>query len=299
MQSSAETNRPLYVALTVDVDPDANRPARGRPDAVSAGAGQRVTLEACRRGLGVVLDVLEEFRMPCTFFWEARSLRVLASTGREMMERIAGNPAFEHGCHGLRHEDFSGQDTGVPIGRHLTLEMLHEASNVVESETGSEIAGFRAPYCRLTRELRSALARLGYRYDATLIRTAGETWSLQPYRLAGTEQSVWELALPRGRDGQGRAITGYLWQLFEGRRPPEDYIEFVSLAGQYPGGLFQLALHPWHLFMDENGQSLTEQRAARAAHDLRAVLAGITSLERIRFLPAGAYLKKALDRGLR
>ncbi len=280
---------PLYVALTVDVDPDANRPEPGRTDAVSAGAGGRVSLRACRQGLEALAALLEELHLPCTLLWEARSLRVLARTAPRLVHSLVENKACEHGCHGLRHEDFAGRDSGLPIGGQQTLEIMQEATRIVTGETGRRPAGFRAPYCRLTPGLRRALAALGYSYDATLMRTPGSHWPLTASRLRGTDGRVWELALPRGRDRSGRPITGYLWQLLEGRRRPEDHVEFAArAAGMCSGGLLQVALHPWHLLVSARGAAV--RSAGSGASDLRAVLCGTGSLPAVRFATASAYL---------
>jgi len=288
---------PLFVALTVDVDPDANRPARGRPDAVSAALGDRVSLRACRDGLARLGNILAEFHIPCTLFWEARSLRVLRRTAREVTDRLLGDAGLEHGCHGLRHEDFSGRDTGIPLERQTTWETLREATRVVTDATGRQPQGFRAPYCRLTTSLRRDLSRARYRYDATLTRTVGEGWAARPYPLFRGGQ-VWELALPRGRDRRGRPITGYLWQLFEGRRCADDYVEFAGAAARHcPGGLFQLALHPWHLVVNEKGEPLAGRARKHPVDQLCRVLAGVESLANTRFVCAGRYLEDALQQG--
>jgi len=285
---------PLYVALTVDVDPDANRPAPGRTDAVSAGVGDRVSLRACRQGLHEMAVLLDELHIPCTLFWEARSLRVLARTAPGLVRSLVGNPAYEHGCHGLRHEDFSARDSGVPISEARAQEILREATRTVEGETGRAPGGFRAPYCRLTPGLRRALAALGYSYDATLTRRVSKTWTLRPCRLRGTEGRVWESALPRALDRHGRPIAGYLWQLFEGRRRPDDHVELVArLAPSCRGGLFQLAVHPWHLVVSAQGEPLAGRAAGSAAADLRAVLCGIQSVPGVQFTAVGPYVTGA------
>ena len=73
-----QASLPLCVAVTADVDPDANRACPGRVDAVSPASGGKVAcLEACAAGLEALAAVLERLGIPCTFFWEARSLQTL------------------------------------------------------------------------------------------------------------------------------------------------------------------------------------------------------------------------------
>jgi len=288
---------PLYVALTADVDPDANRPRRGRPDAVSAGAaGDGVSLKACAAGLELVAETLREMRIPCTFFWEARSLRTLSEISPDTVEALISNRDYEHACHGLKHEDFSGEATGVNIGEEQALAILQQATDIIADLTGSRPKGFRAPYCRFSPALQRALTRLSYLYDASLTRKdTDESWSLLPYRLPADGPALWELALCQGRDGAGRPISGYLWQLSEGRREPRNYVDFAGrLAQRHGGGLFQIALHPWHLVVDERGGNLRERTGRDAAADMKAVLAGIMALQNVRFVSLSRYLNEVV-----
>ena len=289
---------PLCVALTADVDPDANRPYPGRTDAVSAGvAGAGVSLTACRAGLETLVWLLRELQIPCTFFWEARSLARLSAEAPHVVGPLVENPGFEHGCHGLRHEDFSGSDSGIEIGAAETLAILREASEICLKVTGVKPMGFRAPYCRWTVALGAAIKELGYAYDSTHTRTPGRGWALRPYRLADGKgaASPWELALCRARDRSGRPITGYLWALFEGQRQPQDYVALArSLAKRYAGGLLQIALHPWHLIVGQDGRALSDRTGRDAADELKAVLTGIMALEGISLVNPGAYLKGCL-----
>jgi len=295
-------NLPLYVAVTADVDPDANRACPGRVDAVSpASGGKDACLEACGEGLKALVPVLERLGIPCTFFWEARSLQTLRRAEAGTLDRILGQPAFEHGCHGLRHEDFSGRESGVRVGAAETLAILDEATRLVASQTSVRPVGFRAPYCRLTPGVRRALRKLGYAYDASVTRVPGQGWTLRPYELPGgmSGRVVWELALCRGLDRSGRPITSYLWQLFEGRRQPEEYVEFASsLTRQYAGGLLQIALHPWHLVVGEDGEPLRGRTGRDPVGDLSDVLSAVASLGTTRFVNAGQYLRLATEGGL-
>lgn len=294
MREMSQVELPLFVALTVDVDPDANRPSAGRAEAVGPHRdGEDVCLEACRAGLEALGSILEDQGIPCTFFWEARSLQVLRREAPGVVSPLLSNRRVEHGCHGLRHEDFSGKDSGLPLGRQRTRAIVEEASRIVACETGCRPVGFRAPYCRLTPELKSALHGLDYTYDASLTRSPGPGWRLRPYNLLA-DGVLWELALCRGKDSCHMPITSYLWQLFEGRRRGEQYVAFVAgLAGQYGGGLCQIALHPWHLVVSEHGRPL----GARPPDELSDVLSALRSLPGVEFVNAREYLGLASQGG--
>ncbi len=284
--------KPLSVAFTADIDPDANRARAGRVDAVSAGA-REAGFDACFRGLRLFLDLLEENSLPATLFWEGRTLEQLAHRQADLMARVRQNESLEHGCHGYRHEDFAGQVSGIPLGRARTRAILAQAGEVLGSALGAAPAGFRAPYCRLTPDLTGALVEEGYAYDASLAREPSAAWGLRPYRLEGAP-ALWELALCRSKDRQGKAISGYLWQLFEGRRPVEDYVELVgSLRQECSGGLLQVALHPWHLVVSEDGRPPASDGTANPADRLRQFVERVLGIDGLAFTTAGAYLQEA------
>ena len=114
----------LYVALTADVDPDANRPARGRIGAVSPGAGDGVSLDGALEGLGLLADIKADDGPPWTLFWEGRTLEEVAERRPELLDRLRRGERFAHGSHGMHHEDFAGRDTGVSVGPERTRSIL-------------------------------------------------------------------------------------------------------------------------------------------------------------------------------
>ena len=284
----------LFLALTVDVDPDANRAVPGRLETASAGMDEGVRLEACFEGLALLLDMLDEAGLPATFFHEARTLEELRARQPELFERLAAAERFEHGCHGYRHEDFAASGAEeAPAG------ILQRAGAVIEDAFGSPPRAFRAPYCRLTPVLVEALCSLRYRYDASLTREPSADWGLRPYPLrdpgAAPGGGLYELALCRGRDGAGRPISGYLWQLFEGNRAVGDYTALVrSLRAPHPGGLMQVGLHPWHLIVSAEGRPLPSEGPAAPPALLAELLGRLTQTDGVAFTTAGAYLERAV-----
>ncbi|MHC4787632.1 MAG: polysaccharide deacetylase family protein [Planctomycetota bacterium] len=285
---------PLFVALTVDVDPDANRPRAGRPDAVSAGHGEGVALGACFEGLSALAALLGERCLPAAFFWEGRALRELSARQPDLLGRLRAGAAFEHGCHGHRHEDFAGRDSGMPLDVAATRQVLREAGHAFEAAFGTAPRAFRAPYCRLTPALKGVLAEMGYLYDASITRCPSAGWRMRPYRLADSPE-LWELALCRWADRRGGPISAYLWQMFEGKRRPRDYAQMVAdLAGRFGGGLLQIALHPWHLMVGADGRPLAEPGGPAPLARLRELLSAIAETQSVAFTGASAYLMRAL-----
>jgi len=276
---------PLFIALTADVDPDANRPVAGRPDAVTSGdpAGKART-DACLEGLRVMIHLLADSSLPATLFYEGRTLDELAARDPALLQQLRDDTTLEHGCHGWRHEDFAGLDTGLPLGPEQTRQALDAAGQAFARAFGRQPVAFRAPYCRLTPHLAAALQDLGYVYDTTETRIPSADWPMRPYRLGSS--TLYELALTRWRDRRGKPISCYLWQLFEGRRPLHDYVALAeSLRRQFPGGLLQLALHPWHLVVSEHNQPLADP-----VHKLAELLGELSARDNFAFTTTRDYL---------
>jgi hypothetical protein len=276
---------PLFIALTADVDPDANRAVPGRPDAVTAGEPDGLArTDACVRGLGAMVELLAGSSLPATLFYEGRTLDEVSARDPALLRQLRDNRALEHGCHGWRHEDFAGTDTGVPLGPDETRRALDAAGDAFRRAFGRAPVAFRAPYCRLTPHLTAALQDLGYVYDTTETRIPSPDWPMLPYHLGSG--MLYELPLTRWRDRRGKAISCYLWQLFEGRRPVHDYVELAdSLRGRFPGGLLQLALHPWHLIVSEENRPLADP-----VHKLAELLGELSARDGLAFITTGEYL---------
>jgi len=291
-----EMNRqtaPLFIALSADVDADANRPLPGVPGAVStapdASGRPAARFEACFEGLAAWTELIEQAALPATLFWEGRAVERLLQADPALEARLAAQARFEHGCHGYEHEDSAGAETGLPLDLEQTLDALARAGSALAAAFGAPPRGFRAPYCRLTENLNDALVRLGYDYDASLTREPSPSWRLTPYPLAG---GVTELPLCRARDRRGRPMSGYLWQLLEGRRPVEDYIEMIErLRSSCAGGLLHIAIHPWHLVVRADGRPMGPARRRRALEDVRRLLEAVRQAAGVRPCTAGDYLR--------
>lgn len=292
------TNGPLFVALTADVDPDANRPEFGRIGAVSAGRPNgSVGLDACFEGLSIILETLHDADLPATLFWESRTLQELASREPGLLRRATRDLTLEHGCHGCCHEDFAGKVSGRPIGAAEAKEIVARAATAFASVIGAAPRAFRAPYCRMTAALAHVLAEEGYAYDASLTRRPSAEWRLRPYRLPDAP-TVWELALCRWTDTKGKPISCYLWQLFEKNRPVQDYVDLIkSLRETCAGGLLQIAFHPWHLIVSEDGSRLPCRPGASMPALFRRFVEQAAQLGGLEFTTCGAYLKRAVEGG--
>ncbi len=290
----AKTEPGIFIALTLDADPDANRPVPGRSGCISAGFKGRVSLKGTRRGLGAINGILVSLGLPATIFWEARTLNVLARTDPQLIADLLGNDVLEHACHGLRHEDLTAPPPGNAAAGEERKRWIATATGMIAAHTGQRPVGFRAPYCRVDDAVLKIVAEHGYRYDASMTVdafTAGRAAPFWPAAPAAGGEHFREIPLLRWRDREGQPISGYLWQLLEGRRKPEDYIAMVREVGEkHPGRLIQLALHPWHLAVKEDGWPMEDTE--HAAGTVRMLLESLPRRARVCFTTVEGYLER-------
>ncbi len=267
----------MKLAFTLDVDPDANRPVPGRPDAVSPPLEEgRARFDAVEKGFQEVLTILTACAAPATVFLESRTAGALADRGVDVAGLCRGH---EVACHARRHEDLVGDSTGVRLTREEIRDLVAEAVEQIQRVTGERPRGFRAPYTAADETVFDVLAELGFDYDSSLTRPVSLDVSrpaapaedeTRPERLAA---GLWEIPLLTFRGPRGKKMSCYLWPLFEGRRGVEDYAAAVAaFARAYPNGVFQLGVHPWHLFCDERGEAFDAARAARRAREFEEVV---------------------------
>lgn len=274
----------LFVVFSLDVDPDYNRAVRGRIDALSYPPEKGlVKIDAAHRGLVETLQLLEYLGdIPASLFFEARTARLLAEKGPEDLKSLTA--CHEIGCHSLRHEDFLGITSGIPISRSQAQEIISESMDILNGIFQRKITGFRAPYLRINRELLSLLGEMGFRYDSSLINDCIRPFYMKPV-------SLWELTVASLRADSGRRITSYLHPVFTGKVDTEEYIWAVgTLARRVKGGLFILAFHPWELFAGHSGEALSAEDSRQRINRLSDVLKGLKARPGLRFVHPGQYL---------
>lgn len=277
---------PFRVAVTLDVDPDANRAVAGRVDAVSppVQAGQ-ARFEAVDAGLREAATILASLDAAATLFFESRTAAELAERGLDLRKLCR---VHEAACHGQRHEDLLGTVSGLPLSRAQIHDIVAESIGTIEQVTGVRPAGFRAPYTRVDDTVLSVLSDLGFAYDSSITREACASWRMEPYRVA---EGLWEVPLPSLRDSGHKLMSCYLWPLFEGKRAAAEYVAAAAdMARRFPGGIFQLALHPWHLLIDEDGQRFSAAEAGRNRTALAQVLGRVADLDGVALTTLGACL---------
>ncbi len=242
------------LCLTVDLDRDVNLPVEGRTAAgsVDRGAGTAPRFASAERGLELLSGLLDELGMRATYFAEAETLAAVDGIGH-----LSGH---ETGMHGVAHEDLTA------LGDGDAADVLRRSAEAVADAVGRRPVCFRAPYMKADARIRGLLGGLGVRIDSSEYAPAAA--AARPYMLDG----LTEVAVPEGRDRDGRRITGYLWPMHEGRRPPAD---FIGLPAGLEEGVIVLATHTWHLCESRDRGIMDPETVAANLGDVREVLTGL------------------------
>src|SRR3990167_1976001 len=78
-------NDPLSVTISLDIDPDANSTVEGRHDALSSPIEHgEIRVDACKKGLRIILELLEKHDIDATLFYEARTAQMLIEDGMDL-----------------------------------------------------------------------------------------------------------------------------------------------------------------------------------------------------------------------
>ena len=204
----------------------------------------------------MIAEMLDDLGVKGTFFAEARTLHRSGAFNYVKGHEVA--------LHGLDHEDFSGEKTGIHMDEGDMREIIERAISLIRDCVGYQPKGFRAPYMNVNDTLMSFLPEYGIRYDSSYYSYL--TPEMRPYRL---ENGIAEIPVPKGNDEAGRSITSYLWPMHEGERGPED---FISLARQMQDGVFVLATHSWHICETYSGGVLDAKAAEENLRKVSSIL---------------------------
>jgi peptidoglycan/xylan/chitin deacetylase (PgdA/CDA1 family) len=270
-----------YAAFTVDVDRDANLAEKGRYEAGSraiAGSETIPRFSSTWKGLQMMVELLEELGIHGTFFLEGDALRDIARhcDVRALMQR------HEVACHGICHEDFTGESTGICLTGDQITDVAKESRSIVQDIIGRAPIGFRAPYQHIDVIGLDALAKAGFSYDSSMTETLKDG-KVGPREL---DNGIREVPLACGKDRNGKKIVSYLWSMHEGKRTAQDFIE---LASSFRSGYLVLATHSWHLAETFKQGLLDSRHSASEVQKTRKVLEGMLD-QGIRFQPIEEFL---------
>jgi peptidoglycan-N-acetylglucosamine deacetylase len=264
----ANGSRMRVATFTVDVDRDVNLPANGKKQALSkchSGNREEIRFDSSIRGLSHLCDVLEKARIRATFFFEGDALLHI-SKNMDIRQLLSKH---EVACHGVCHEDITGESTGIPLTDVELSQMIGDGQDILRRVFARDPTGFRAPYQHIDQRTMDLLQKKGFHYDSSLTININEDGSLLPWKVSG---KLWEIPLSQGKDDRGKRIVSYLWPMHEGKRVPNDYIK---MADRMRSGVLVLATHAWHM-TETYGQGMLSESSARSnLENVRMVLEGI------------------------
>ena len=247
------------VLLTIDLDRDWPIEKIGRMEARSGmedDTPDMPVIRATQQGVEVILDILEKWGLRATFFIEASVLKHLPE---EHIQRLSKH---DIGCHGYAHEDFTGVGSEYKPSKAEVVEVIKKARTIIETRLRMP-RGFRAPYLRSNGIIRTVVREQGFQYDSS--ETVKQASALSPYL---TGEDIQEVPLSTGLDRNGRVISGYLWQLHEGRRKVADYLHLIDTQATNKDIKYSMiATHPWHLFLSTITKKYTEGEVLRKNHE--------------------------------
>src|SRR3990167_212342 len=290
-----QSDKSLYVAISLDIDPDANSAVEGRHDALSSPIEYgEIRVDACKKGLQKILGLLEKYDIDATLFYEARTAQMLIESGMHLPKL---SERHEIACHSLKHEDFLGRVSGIPMNEKSIEESIEKAKEILVKIFGREIKGFRAPYTRINRTVVKVLERLGFQYDSSETVTLGTGWAGKPYLLEAFDSSLSELALPSFHDAKGKKMSSYLWAIFEGRRIFSEYIDAIVQARDMDKqGLFVFSIHPWHLYVDCQGNQFGKNQVRKNLENLESIFSQLKQMQGIQILRQDKYMEARLEK---
>jgi len=242
----------------VDLDRDVNEPVYGSVSAGSKdnGEGNAPRFSSSGKGTELIVELLDELGAKATFFAEARALHRSGA-----FNFVKGQ---DTALHGMDHEDFSGEKTGIHMDEGDMREIVERSISLIRDCVGTQPKGFRAPYMNPDDTLMSFLPEYGIRYDSSYYSYLQP--EMRPYRL---ENGIIEIPVPKGNDPGGRSITSYLWPMHEGERGPDD---FIALADGMQNGVFVLATHSWHICETYSKGRLGDDAVRKNIDDIRTIL---------------------------
>ena len=212
------------VLLSFDVDNETIAIRYGDPTVGSLSQMQY----GARVGLPRILRLLDEHRIPATFFIPSVSLAITP----EMAGWIRASGRHEFGVHGWIHE------LNATLPDSIESALLERAVRELTQLTGSRPTGYRAPSWNFSPNTLSILRRMGFRYESSLMADDS------PYELLqdGEPTGIVELPVewinddaplfdPRGERYMNPRDVAQVW-----------IDEFDRAYAE--GGMFVLTMHP-------------------------------------------------------
>lgn len=209
-------------------------------------------VKATVKGMRILLDLFEKFDIKATLFIEASILPAIKRLDQTIIKRMKKH---DLGNHGYAHEDFTGKGTGIVPTKDKISQTLDKAVEIMKQYIGRP-TGFRAPYLNFDNNLANIISQK-FSYDSSI--TIKNARTLQIENMQGL--TIPEVPLTTGRDKNNKPISTYLWQLLEGNREVEEYLDLLkgqSANPQIPFTVF--AIHPWHIAYHIGSRKINDER---------------------------------------
>ena len=166
----------VAVLLSFDVDNETISLRYGEPTIGGLSQGEY----GARVGLQRVVDLLDRYQIPASFFIPAVSLQL--NPGMADVIKEAGHHEF--GVHGWIHE----RNSSLPLAAEK--ELVKCAMDYLEQATGQRPVGYRAPSWNFSPNTLSIIRELGFLYDSSLMADD------RPYELVAAGEPTGLVELP-------------------------------------------------------------------------------------------------------
>ena len=287
-----------FIAFSVDVDRDVNCAVKGKVEALSTPMeNNEAHFASCRKGLELLLELLERLDIEATFFFEAETALTLKNDfGLDLSSLMRRH---EVGSHAYAHEDLLGTVSGIYIDKREKRNIIRRSMDVLTDIFPEyDIIGFRAPYCRIDADTIEILPELGFKYDSSLSLRADSP--LKPiYEQRGNKSRILEIPLPIWLDEHNKKLASYFWPMHEGKRKAIDYIKTIKrISKASNNGIMILGTHPWHLVETYSKGLLSQAEIEDNMHNLELVLRTVMELPNCEFIKINEYIEKYIEFGV-
>jgi len=184
-----------------------------------------------RVGLPRILALLEEYRIPATFFGPAMSFTL----SPDMVKKIQASGRHEIGIHGWIHE----RNNQLP--RDEEERLLRQAIERMTELTGSRPVGYRAPSWNFSDSTLDLLLDLGFLYDSSLMADD------RPYELNASGKPTGLVELPVDWILDDAPLFNPLGQRYASPREVLQVYKDEFDVAYAEGTAFVLTMHPHYI----------------------------------------------------
>lgn len=184
-----------------------------------------------RRGLPRILDLLDEYEIPASFFGPALSFTL----NKEMIPAIQASGRHEIGVHGWIHE----RNNQLP--RDEEERLLRQAVERMTELMGRRPVGYRAPSWNFSDSTLDLLLEMGFLYDSSLMADD------RPYELVADGEPTGMVELPVQWILDDAPLFNPLGQRYASPREVlQVYKDEFDMAYE-EGTVFVLTMHPHYI----------------------------------------------------